>query len=114
MQEKDTLQEKAKEIERQAFEKAEIYGERKWMRVKRTFLVLSAIIYVGAFVLDAMNSLSDFLVWILVAPVMAGMLIAISLAVLSYIVIESTKEEKELARMQGKIDAINLMKWGLL
>ena len=113
MQEKDTLQEKANEIERQALEKAEVFGERKWMRVKRTFLVLCAIIYVGAFALDAMNSLRDFLVWVLVAPVMAGMLMAISFAVVSYIVIESMKEEKELARMLGKIDAIKLMKWGL-
>ena len=105
------MKEREEEIERQMHEKAEIYDERKWMRVKRTFLVLSAIIYVGAFALDAMDSLRDFLVWILVAPVMAGMLIAMAFAVVSYIVIESMKEEKELARLQGKIDAIKLSKY---
>lgn len=105
------MKEREEEIERQMYKKAEIYGERKWMRVKRTFLVLSAIIYFGAFVRDAMSSLRDFIVWIFVAPVMAGMLIAISFAIVSYIVIESMKEEKELARMQGKIDAIKLSKY---
>lgn len=105
------MKEREEEIEKRMCEKAEIYDERKWVRVKRTFLVLSAIIYVGAFALDAMDSLRDFLVWILVAPVMAGMLIAIAFAVVSYIVIESMKEEKELARLQGKIDAIKLSKY---
>lgn len=105
------MKEREEEIEKRMYEKAYIYGERKWMRVKRTFLVLSAIIYLGAFVNDAMNCLRDFLVWILIAPVMAGMLMAISLAVMGYVLIESMKEEKELARMQGKIDAIRFSKY---
>lgn len=114
MKEKDTLQEKTDEIKRQALQKAEVYGDRKWMRVKRTFLVLSVAIYLIAFINDAMNGWEDYLRWILVAPSLSGGIMFVSYAVIGYMWTKSLEEEKELAKMQGMIDAINMIKWGIL
>ena len=97
------MKEREEEIKKQMHEKAYVYGENRWKRIKRTFLVLSAIIYVFALCGGAMSSLKYFLAWILVAPVMAGFVMLLSWAVLSDIVTGIIKEEKDIAELHGKL-----------
>ena len=83
---------------------------RKWMRTKKTLFVLSAVVYLAAFMTDSMNSIQDYLVWIVCAPVAAALIIFMSVMVTLYISSGALSDEKHVARLQGELNAIQSTK----
>lgn len=101
-----------KELSREEKLRQQIYNferiadDKKWRRVKKTFFVLSVVVYIAVFFLDGMNSIQDYLGWIIAAPISAGLIIFISTLVTLYITTGAMNDEKYLARLQGQLDAI--------
>lgn len=95
-----------KELERLIDEKANAYSEKKWVRLKRTFFVLSGVIYLIALYWGLEDDIIDikYLLSCLVAsPVMAGFILLISYGILYYIITNSMEEEKNIAELKGKL-----------
>ena len=96
------------ELERLIYERANACSEKKWMRLKRTFLVLSGGIYLLS-IYHGLDSdkididIEYLLSWLGVAPVMAGFILLISYGILYYIITNSMEEEKEIAELRGKL-----------
>lgn len=106
---------RAEELRRIIHERVNACGERKWMRVKRTFLVLSGVVYLlqlyHGLKSDKIDiDIESLLSWLGIAPVMAGFIMFISYGVLYYIVTESMTEEKNIARLIGKLEGIEEVK----
>lgn len=95
------------ELEHRIYEKAEEYGNNKWKRVKRTFFVLSGIVYVAAFQIGAIRgSITTYLSWLVIAPIMAGIIMFVSSLVMLYCTSHSKEEEKTLAKMIAELNTI--------
>lgn len=99
------------ELERRIYLLEEASDNKKWERTKRTFFVLSAVVYFIFFITGRMNSLLDFLGWIILAPICAGILMFISAIILIYMVNGAAQENKEIARLKGELYAIQSMKY---
>lgn len=108
------LSKKEEELRQRIYRLENSINDNKWKRVKKTFFILSAIVYVTIFVCNGMNCVQEFLWWILVAPIFAGILMFISVLVTLYIADGAMKDEKAIARLQGELDAIQSMKFNLL
>ena len=94
------------ELRQQIHRLQDINENRKWMRTKKTLFVLSATVYLAAFMTDSMNSIQDYLVWIVCAPVAAVFIMFVSVMVTLYIFSGALSDEKYVARLQGELDAI--------
>ena len=95
-----------RELEQRISKMAKEYGENKWSRIKRTFLVLSGGIYLLSIYNGLKNDLIDIeylLSWLGIAPVMAGFLFLISLGVLYHILDNTVKERIIIAKLEGKL-----------
>jgi predicted membrane channel-forming protein YqfA (hemolysin III family) len=100
--------EREQELERLIYEKANTYSEKKWLRLKRTFFVLSGVIYILSIYHGLKSDKIDidigyWLSWLGIAPVLAGFILLISYGVLCYIITNSMEEEKEIAELKGKL-----------
>ena len=102
---------RVEELRRIIHEKVNTCDENKWVRLKRTFLVLSGVVYL----LEIYNGLESdkididieyLLTWLLAAPMVAGFVMLISYGILHYMTSEALKEEKEIARLIGKLEGI--------
>ena len=100
--------EREKKLERLIYEKVEACNEKKWVRLKRTFFVLSGSVYL----LRLYNGLDsgktdidiEFLLsWLVASPIVAGFILIISYGILYYMITNSMKEEKEIAELNGKL-----------
>ena len=89
-------------------------SNKKWLRVKRTLFILSGVVYLIVFILDGMNSIQDYLGWIISAPTIAGFIMFISYLVMHYIAANSTREEIEIAKMIGELNAVKSEKYNNL
>ena len=97
--------EREKHLERLIYEKAEACSEKKWVRVKRTFFVLSCGIYLIALYRGFKDDLIDIhycISWLVASPVLAGFIMFGAILVLLYILTGSMEEEKEIAELKGK------------
>ena len=94
--------EREKELERLICERADAYSEKKWVRLKRTFFVLSGVVYLVAHYFGEMSNIKEYLEWLVVAPIFAGLILIISYGILYYIITNSMEEEKEIAELKGK------------
>jgi len=95
-----------KELERLIYERTEKYGKRKWLRIKRTFLILSGGIYLIALyngLRDDEIDLEYLLSWIGIAPVLAGLIFLMALGVLYHILDSTVNERIEIAKLEGKL-----------
>ena len=107
------MKEREEELRRIIQEKVNDCSEKKWMRVKRTFLVLSGAVYLNVLYYGLDHGefgIKDFLMWLLASPVVAGFIMLISYGVLCYILTDSTEEEKTIARLVGKLEGIEEVK----
>lgn len=109
------MKEREEELRRIIHEKVNDCSEKKWMRVKRTFLVLSGSVYLLALSYGLESDKIDIdieylLTWLLASPVVAGFIMLISYGVLYYILTDSTEEEKTIARLVGKLEGIEEVK----
>ena len=92
-----------KELERLIYEKTEKSEKKKWVRLKRTYFVLTGVLYLIMLRLIKISDLEDFLSWLVSAPVLAGFILIISYGILCYIITNSMEEEKEIAVLKGKL-----------
>lgn len=102
---------RVEKLEQQIYRMAEEYGERKWKRIKRTFFVLTIVVYLIVLFNDGMNCVQDYLQWILAAPFAAGMIMFVSYAVWYYCISNSLEEEKAIAKKIGELEAIKFSKY---
>ena len=98
-------------LERRIYLLEEASENKKWKRTKITFFVLSAVVYLIVFMNNGMNSIQDFLLWIVGAPLCAGFIMFISCLVLLYMTIGAVQENEEINRLKGELDAIRIMKY---
>jgi hypothetical protein len=99
------------ELERKIYLLEEASDNKKWERTKRTFFVLSAVVYFTFFMSDRMNGLLDFLAGVIIAPICAGFIMFISCLVLLYMETGSVQENKEINLLKGELNAIRAMKY---
>lgn len=102
---------KEERLEREILEMAENCSNKKWLRVKRTFFVLSGIVYLielyCVLKVGISNISIDAIFGLLFAPlVVAGFIMFISYGILFYIINGSIKEEKAIAKKIGELNAI--------
>ena len=91
---------------RQLISNAEKACEKKqWVRVKKTFFILSGVVYLVAFACGEMNSIVDSLGWLIAAPFMAGLIIFGSALVLLYIYNGAMEDAKYIASLNGELNA---------
>lgn len=91
---------------RQLISKAEDASEKKqWVRVKKTFFVLSGVIYFIAFVCDQMNSIKEYLGWLAAAPFFAGLIMFGAMLLLLYIFNGALEDAKYIASLNGELNA---------
>ncbi len=100
------MQEREEKLKQQIAHLERINETKKGKRIRNTFFVLSAVVYFIAFVCDGMNSAQDYLLWILAAPVSAGILMFVSSLVMLYVISGAMNDEKYIARLKGELDAI--------
>ena len=118
---KDLSREELKEeLRRELYEMAEIAGDKKWKRIKRTFFVISGAIYlielyyaliggIRSGIGDICDISIDIICGLLFAPpVAAGFIMFLAWAVLSYIITGAMKDEKAVHRLLGRLDGIML------
>lgn len=81
--------------------------KKKWLRVRNTFLVLSGVIYLVAFAWGEMSDIKEYLSWLVGAPIIAGLIMFVSMMVLLYIIGGALEDERVIAMLKGKLNAIN-------
>ena len=94
------------ELERRILKMAEEHGERKWRRIKRTFLVLSGGIYLLALYLGLKSGIVDIkylLTWLCASPILAGFIFLMALGVLYHILDNTVKERIVIAKLEGQL-----------
>ena len=100
---------KTERLEKEILVMAEKCGDIKWLRVKRTFFVLSGVVYLLAiyFGLELKTiHIPYYLEWLVLAPIVAGFVMFISYGILYYIIDGQLKEEKAIAKKMGELNAI--------
>ena len=98
-------------LEQEILKMAHECDDKKWLRVKRTFFVLSGVVYLTVFMCGGMNDIRDYLGWLISAPIMAGFIMFISYGILFYIIDGSMKEEKAIAKKIGELNALKFSKY---
>lgn len=83
----------------------DVCEKRKEKRVIRTFLVLSGVVYLAAFAWDGMNSIKDCLLWLIGAPLLAGLIIFGSALVMLHIHHGAMEDAKFIASLNGELNA---------
>ena len=100
---------RAEELRRIIHERVNACDKRKWMRGKRTFWVLSGAVYVISIYHGLKSDKVDIdieylLSWLVASPVLAGLIMFISMLVLLYIIAGALEDEKAIARLIGRLD----------
>ena len=104
------------QLEQEILNTADEYGNKKWLRVKRTFFVISGAIYLIELCCTLTSGIEDISIDIvcgfIFAPlVAAGFIMFLSLEVLSYIITGAMKDEKNLAKKMGELNAIKFSQY---
>ena len=110
----ERLNQRIAELEQLIEMKCDEYSNKKWLRVKRTLFILSGVVYLIVFILDGMNSIQDYLGWLISALTIAGFIMFISYLVMHYITANSMREEIEIAKMIGELNAVKSEKYNNL
>lgn len=105
-------------LEQEILRMADACGDKKWARVKRTFFVISGVIYAVSLLIILKSGINisdisiDAVCGFLFAPlVAAGFIMFLSWAVLSYIITGAMEEEKAIAKKIGELNAIKFSKY---
>jgi hypothetical protein len=94
------------ELKQRISELAYACDKKKWLRVKRTFFVLSGVIYAAVLYIGLDYKIIDvkyLLSWLVATPVLAGFIFLISLGVSHYIITGAMEDEKAIAKLEGKL-----------
>jgi hypothetical protein len=103
-------------LEQEILKMADECEDKKWMRVKRTFFILSAVIYLMELYFVLKGGISEISIeaicGLLFAPLFgAGFIMFISSMVLLYITTGSMNDEKAIAKKMGELNAIKFSKY---
>lgn len=105
-------------LEQEILKMAYDCGNKKWMRVKRTFFILSGAIYAIQLLLVLKNriNMSDITIdtvcgFLFVPPIVAGFIMIISYGILFYIIDGAMKDEKAIAKKIGELNALKSNKY---
>jgi hypothetical protein len=103
-------------LEQEILEMAENCGDKKWLRVKKTFFVLCGVIYLIELYCVLKCGTSDInigtICGLLFAPLFAaGFIMFISYGILFYIIGGAMKDEKAIAKKIGELEAIKFSKY---
>lgn len=91
---------------RQIISKAKDACEKKKQnRAIRTFLVFSIIVYLAAQYFGEMSSIKDYLIWLIGAPIFAGLIMFGAMLLLLYIHNGAIEDEKYIASLEGELNA---------
>ena len=107
------------ELEQRIVDKAYAYGDRKWLRIKRTFFAISGVMYLIELYFAVTGGTSDITIDVvcgfLFAPlVAAGFIMFISLGVWTYVLDKTVNERIEIAKLEGELNAIESEKYNNL
>ena len=102
-------------LEQEILKMAEECGNKKWLRVKRTFYILCGVLYLIELlcVFDGgINKINiDIICGLLfIPPFIAGVIMFFSWGILYNIIEGSMKEEKAIAKKIGELNAIKFSK----
>ena len=81
----------------------QIFEKNKWKRTKTTLFILSGVVYIAAFALGEMNSIVEYLGWLVAAPIFAGLIMFASILITLYISSGAMSEAKIIARLEGEL-----------
>ena len=98
-------------LEQEILKMADECGNKKWLRIKRTFFVISGAIYLLALMYGGISDVKDCLWLLLIAPITAGFVMFISYGILFYIIGGAMKDEKAIAKKTGELEAIKFSKY---
>lgn len=94
------------EILRQLISRAkDACDKKKDKRVIRTFLVFSVVVYLAAQCFGAMSNIKDYFIWLVAAPIFAGLIMFGAMLLLLYIHNGAMEDEKYIARLEGELNA---------
>ena len=79
--------------------------EKKWLRVKKTFLIFSCVVYLAAQFFGEMSNIKEYLGWLIAAPVIAGLIMFGSALLLLYIHNGAVEDQKYIASLEGELNA---------
>ena len=101
-------------MEQEIVKMAEEYGDKKWSRCKRTFFVISGVLYLFEIYLLIKGSISDISFDIICALIFsplvaAGFIMLISCGIMFYITNGAMEDEKHLAKKMGELNAIKFI-----
>ena len=96
-------------LEKRISELSDDCRKHKRLRTKLTFFILSGVVYFIAF--DKMNGLSDLLLWLIFAPLIAVGVMFMSYLVLAYIINGVREDVFAIGEMVGRKNAIELSKF---
>lgn len=103
-------------LEQEILEMADACGDKKWMRVKRTFFILSGVVYSIELYCILKGGINDINIYaicgLLFAPLfIAGFIMFISSMVLLYIISGAMEDEKAIAKKIGELNGIKFGKY---
>ena len=112
---KERLEQDISRLEQEIYEMADKCGDKKWLRVKRTFWVASGAIYLIELLPLLTGEISNIHIDTICAllfapPFAAGFIMFISYGILYYIIDGSMKEEKAIAKKIGELNAVETEK----
>lgn len=107
---------KAERLEQEILKMAEKCGDKKWMRVKRTFFIVSGVMYLIELYCILKGGISDISIEVIcgllfLPPFVAGFIMFISYGVLAYIIDGAMQDEKAIAKKIGELEAIKFSKY---
>jgi Zn-dependent protease with chaperone function len=97
-------------LEKRIIEMAEEGRKKKWIRIRFTFYILSALVYYIALDTDLIGGTAGLLSWLLFAPLIAVGVMLISYLILAYIINGIIKDAFAIGEMEGRKAAIQLSK----
>ncbi len=81
----------------------EVCEKRKWRRIKQTFFVLCGVILLFVFMYGEISDTKNLVYLIIGVPLMAVLIMVISMFVLLYIIAGAINDEKAIARLEGEL-----------
>ena len=95
-------EERIAQLEKLISEKDDSFDEEQGKRVKRTFLVLSGVIYLIAFMCGEISGIW-YLKWLIIAPIMSGIIMFVSFGICYYIMSGAIRRAETLAELKGRL-----------
>jgi fatty acid desaturase len=98
-------------LEKRISEMAQEGRKNKWMRIRITFYVLSALVYFIALSGDIISGTAGLLSWLIFSPLIAIGVMCISYLVLAFIINGVIKDMFAIGEMEGRKSEIKFSKY---